>query len=92
MAKTKLNPQTDKPTSKLQLGKEFMEGYIKTKPIAERRKYFSIVESNTKENKTDWKEVRNWFAEEYFNYLNEKKSTQTYLEELYKRLGLDVEE
>lgn len=92
MAKTKLNPMTDKPTNKLQLSKDFMEEYIKTKPIAERKAYFSVVKNNTKDDKTDWKEIKNWFAEQYFSYLNEKKSKSNYLDDLYKRLGLDVEE
>lgn len=87
MAKIKLNPQTDKPTSKLQLSKDFMSDYLIDKSIEEQDWYMNLYDNNTKDGVTDWKVIREEFAKKYFDYLNEKKSTLTYREQLLKKFN-----
>lgn len=84
MAKTKLNPQTDKPTNKLQVGKDFMLGYLLDKSQEEQDWYIDLYDKNTKDGKTDWKAIREEFVTKYFDYLNEKKKVKTYREEMLK--------
>ena len=84
MAKTKLNPMTDKPTNKLQVSKEFMLGYLVNKSMEEQDWYIDLFDKNTKDGKTEWKAVREEFIAKYFDYLNEKKKVQSYRDDMLK--------
>lgn len=86
MAKTKLDPRTDKPKNKLEITKPFMEDYMKLVATPEDIEWFKEVVSNPENHKEyknslnnttftdiDIAKVRDLFAKRFFPYIGKKK-------------------
>ena len=91
MATAKLNPKTDIPSSKTQITKQFMLGYIKEKGTEADKAWFKKIANDYKIERTskldgktyqdiDIKPVRQAFCDRFFPQLN--KSSNSFFDEV----------
>lgn len=101
MAKTKLNPITDKPETARDLTRDFMLGYVKAHGTAEDKAWYLALVQNTpkvekKNNITkqtmmtdDISTIRSQFIDRFMPQLKRKpKKRMSYEEQIKKELGL----